>query len=133
MKIKDLSGKIHTWNLHGYQVDLNDIRPRSSGHITCRTLLKKLFPLDLILEEPPVPGENLFLDFFLPGRKMIVEVQGAQHEQFVPFFHKTKAKFVQAQNRDKRKANWCEINGFRLVELLDTEDEATWTRKLLNV
>lgn len=131
MKVVDLSGRYHTWNLKGYQVDPGDTRPRSSGHLACRALLKKLFPLDVICEEVNLPGENLFLDFFLPSRKIAIEVQGRQHDQFVSFFQKTKPKFYQGQQRDRRKAEFCKLNGIKLVELPDNEDEAEWIKKIL--
>lgn len=131
MKVVDLSGKEHNLSLKGYQVEINDTRPRSSGHLACRALLKKLFPFDSVLEEVPVPGEHLFLDFFLPSRKMVVEVQGRQHSDYTPFFHKTKPKFFKAQSRDRRKADWCLQNNFKLIELPDNEDEQEWMKRLL--
>lgn len=131
MKVVDLSGRQHTWSLKGYQVESGDTRPRSSGHLACRALLKKLFPLDVILEEIPCPGENLFLDFFLPARKIAIEIQGRQHDNFVPFFQKTKPKFYQSQQRDRRKAEFCKLNGIKLVALPDSEDESEWIKKLI--
>lgn len=131
MKVVDLSGKTHTLSLKEYQVGLNDTRPRSKGHLNARGLLRKLFPLDVIAEEVPVPGEHLFLDFFLPGRKMVVEVQGEQHDSYTPFFHKTTVKFYQSKGRDRRKAEWCEYNNFKLIELPDNEDEQAWLKRLI--
>lgn len=132
VKVVDLSGKQHTLNLKGYTVDINDTRPRSAPHLKCRALLKKLFPLDQVLEEVPIPNEQLFMDFLLPSRKMVIEVQGSQHEVYVPFFHKTKPKFYAAQNRDRRKSQWCAINNLKLVELPENQTEAEWTTLILS-
>lgn len=130
MKVVDLSGRQHTWNLKGYTVDPGDTRPRSQGHLACRALLKKLFPLDVVCEEVSTP-DGLFIDFFLPNRKLAIEIQGVQHDQYVPFFHKTKPNFYKAQGRDQRKRQFCELNGFKLVELYPDEEESEWIKKIL--
>jgi hypothetical protein len=86
-------------------------------------ILEEVFPDDFVLEEFPCAGEGLHLDFFLPRRKLAVEVQGEQHYKFNAFFHKSKADFVAQKNRDKRKENWCEINSIRLVKIRWGEKE----------
>lgn len=86
-------------------------------------ILEDGFPADVILEEFPCKGEGLFLDFFLPRSRLAVEVQGAQHFKFNPFFHKDKASFLRQQKRDNRKAKWCEINDIRLVKIIWGEKE----------
>lgn len=130
MKVIDLSGRQHTWNLKGYQPTSDDTRPRSSIHLKCRELLKEIFPLDAILEEVPVPGENLFLDFFLPARRMVIEVQGEQHQTFTPFFHKTKTNFYKSVGRDRRKHEWCQANNFKIIEFNYNESESEWRDKV---
>lgn len=72
---------------------------------------------ETILEEFPIPGERLYLDFFLPRKKLAIEVQGDQHHHFNSFFHKDKYAFQASQQRDKRKAKWCEINEICLIKV----------------
>jgi very-short-patch-repair endonuclease len=74
--------------------------------------LSQQYPYDQIFEEVYVLGENLYLDFFIPSLKLVVEVNGRQHETFVPHFHGTKRDFILQQQRDRRKAEWCLKNGF---------------------
>lgn len=131
MKVSDLSGKIHAWNLRGHIPLLNDCRPRSELHLRARNVLKKMFPTDQILEECTTPGEQLYLDFFLPLRKLIIEVQGQQHFKFSEHFHGTQAGFVKSKNRDNRKKRWAEINGFRLIEFNYNESDKEWAMKLI--
>jgi len=131
VKVIDLNGKIHTWNLKGYQVSKDDTRPRSDLHLKCRELLNELFPLDIVCEEVPLLGEQLFLDFFLPSRKFGIEVQGNQHTEYVPFFHKTKDNFYKSVKRDKRKEQWCLNNNIKLVILNYDESESEWRAKIL--
>lgn len=80
-------------------------------------LLAHKYVGEFVLEEFPIPGENLRLDFFLPRRKLAVEVQGTQHYEFNAFFHEDKYAFQASQQRDKRKVKWCELNGINLIKV----------------
>lgn len=133
MRVQDLSGKTHVLNLKGYQVSLEDTRPRSENHLKCRKLLAELYPLDIICEEVSVPGESLFLDFLIPVRKIAIEVNGEQHDRYVPFFHRNnKSNFIKSQGRDQRKAQWCALNNIKLIVLNYDNSESEWKRTLLN-
>jgi len=70
-----------------------------------------------ILEEWPIPGSRLSLDFFLPTQKVAVEVQGEQHDRNIGFFHGPKqlGKLKQQKVRDQQKAHWCAMNNIALV------------------
>jgi hypothetical protein len=127
MKVVGLDGRPYNLNLVGYGPKDNPSAP----HLRAREVLKALFPLDPRLEEVPLPGTGrLTLDFFLPTRKLAVEVQGEQHGTFVPFFHRTMPGFWASRRRDSRKEEFCERNGFRLVQLHDGTDEQ-WTALIL--
>jgi len=80
-------------------------------------ILSELYPGDVICEEFPCSGEGLHLDFFVPRKKVAIEVQGRQHHQFVEFFHGDKSGFKKQQQRDARKDEWCELNRIRLVKI----------------
>lgn len=95
----------------------------------CGRILKKHFGMSPLLEEVSVPNHRFYLDFFLPNQKIVVEVHGRQHDEFVPFFHKTKADFKEHQNRDERKKLWCEINDFSFYEVRSPEE----LKKLLGI
>lgn len=79
--------------------------------------LQKEYPHDRIFEEVIVPVENIVLDFFIPSIGTVVECHGRQHVEHVPHFHRTKHAFNEQTNRDQKKRDWCELNGFRLVEI----------------
>ncbi len=55
------------------------------------------------------------LDFFLPQRMLAIEVQGEQHFQMNPFFHKSEADFQKQLNRDSQKEFFCELNNIELI------------------
>lgn len=127
--------------LDGKQYKLSFNRTRKN--ITCSGLhslaydyLKKAFPFDLIYEEVLLPGtkvlgrtKNLYADFLIPTRHIMIEVQGEQHYKYTGFFHRTLVDFGRSKQRDDDKAKWCDINGFRLLELkYDESDE--WEQRI---
>lgn len=94
---------------------------RSNIQYECGQLLKKLFPSESILEDVPLP-DGFYLDFFIGSRKLAIEVQGRQHDEYVPFFHKNKKGFIASQTRDYNKEQWCDLNGIILYKVKDKED-----------
>jgi hypothetical protein len=119
-KVRDLQGREYKFNLTGYQVLDTDTRPRSSHHLACRQLLRRLYTATPICEEVVIPGMNgMKLDFLLPltMQYLAVEVNGPQHYTRKSIFHRTKREFLDGQRRDRSKARWCELNNIRLVVL----------------
>lgn len=84
--------------------------------------LRQALPFEMILEEFKIPGHLLYVDFFLPHRKIAIEIQGKQHQVYTEFFHKTKGAFNQAVNRDDQKRQWCELNKIELILIYNEKD-----------
>lgn len=126
MIIYDTCGKEHNWTPKG-----GPRKKRSSYHLAAMKLIKSIYPMDNILEEVSVPGERLFLDIFLPVRRLVIEVNGQQHYEFNSHFYDDKLDFGAAQGRDKRKQEWCEINEIELVVLDSKDDEQHWQQLIL--
>lgn len=119
------NGREYSWRPKGKK------REGSSYHRQARELLAELFPLELRLEEVSLPGTRLTADFYLPGRKLLVEVHGEQHYCFTGHFHEFKLDFYKGQHRDTIKKQWAETNGISYVELpYDKEEE--WTKLLMD-
>ncbi len=140
MKIVGFDGNSKKWNLTKYVPDKDDKRHRSKNHLRARAILRKLFPRDRILEEVSLPGSNtqsrkslLYADFFIPSHKLVIEVHGQQHYEFVPFYHKTKGEYYRSRKRDRDKIDWCEMNSLRIVVLKYSESDDVWTRKINGV
>lgn len=81
--------------------------------------LTEQHPHDVIFEEVHVPRDGFILDFFIPSLDLVVECHGRQHTEHVKHFHKTKQDFHNQQDTDQKKRDWCELNGFRLIEIYD--------------
>jgi hypothetical protein len=140
VKIVGFDGNSKKWNLTKYVPDKDDKRHRSKNHLRARAILRKLFPRDRILEEVSLPGSNtqsrkslLYADFFIPSHKLVIEVHGQQHYEFVPFYHKTKGEYYRSRKRDRDKIDWCEMNSLRIVVLKYSESDDVWTRKINGV
>ncbi len=54
-------------------------------------------------------------DIYVPSENLLIEYNGRQHYEFVPFFHKTMVRFKRQQQRDKLKSQLAETHGCRLV------------------
>lgn len=133
MKVRGLDGKTYQWNLTGHKPMKNDSRLRSSFHKRARNVLQNLFLFEQILEELPLPGNiKMFADFFIPSQKLLVEVQGSQHDKFVPYFHGTERGFLEAKKRDSKKQQWAELNSFTLIEFPYDESDEQWTARINN-
>lgn len=127
MKVKGLDSR--WYNLDLSSCKMNKDRPCSSLHLRARRVLAQLFPLDRIYEEVTLPGcpTTLYADFLVPLRRLVVEVQGRQHEEFVPHFHhQDRLNFLRGQSRDRRKREFCELNGITLIALSHEETDEQW-------
>lgn len=131
MKVRGLDGREHALRLTGREADPD--RPASSGHEFARSLLLALFPYDRVYEEVFWPGAkwDLYVDLLVPGRKLAVEIQGAQHRTFNLFFHGTPAKFREQLRRDDAKRQLLELNSFRLVAIDDDVPRERWRGLIL--
>lgn len=129
MKVRDLSGKYHSWNLTKYG---NNKRLNASQlHTDATNFLRVIYPALQILEEVYIPGENLYLDIYIPSMKTAIECQGEQHHEYNKFFHNNDPKnFSRSQTRDDRKKQWCSINNIRIVYFYHGEDEEQWKAKM---
>lgn len=130
MQLKGFDGRTYTFHKK------KDNDSPSKGHLLARTLLKQIFPLDMIVEELELPGtkerfkRNLYADFFIMRPRLIIEIHGQQHYTYTPFFHSSLQDFIESKKRDLRKKDWCDLNGFTYVELSDKEDLDEWERKI---
>jgi hypothetical protein len=131
MNVVGLDDKEYSWNLSLYRN--NQRATASAGHKKARTLLKELFPFDPVLEELTLPGirPKLYADFFIAAQMLMVEVQGRQHYEYVPFFHKTKHNYFKAVRRDNTKLSWCTKNNILLIGLNDQESVDEWREQIL--
>lgn len=63
----------------------------------------------------PTTKRNLELDCYNQQLKTAIEVQGIQHYQYCPAFHRSFQDFKDQQERDKLKAELCRRHGVKLI------------------
>jgi hypothetical protein len=134
MQVKDLDGATHNWHLTGNMAH-GKITNRSSFHLRARQIITDLCPTLQILEEVPITlrkSETLYLDFYLPLKKLCVEVHGEQHYKFVGFYHNNMFSFLKSQKRDREKQEWCEINSIKHIVLPHFENDNEWIERIKN-
>lgn len=134
MQIKDLDRNSRAWNLTGY-ISKGKLINKSSLHLQARKLISEIFPTLQVLEEVPIPvrkSETLYLDFYLPLKKLCVETHGEQHYKFVSFYHNNILSFLKSQKRDREKEEWCNINDIKYVVLPHYENMDQWKGKILD-
>lgn len=132
MLIKDLDGNNHNWLLTGNVA--YGTSNKSDLHLRARNVLKQEYPTLQILEEVSIPlkrGVTLYMDFYLPLKKICVEVHGEQHYKFIPFYHRDMVSFVRAKKRDLEKQEWCEQNEIRYVTFAFDGTDEDWRKNLL--
>lgn len=134
MLVKDIDGASHNWNLTGNMAK-GRVENKSSLHLAARSLIISAFPTLQVLEEVPIPlrrSDTLYLDFYLPLKKVCIEVHGEQHYKFVPFYHNNMLSFLKAQKRDREKQEWCAINGIEYISLPYNETVDQWKDRILH-
>lgn len=124
MKIFDINGDLVSIDVRPSR---NPVKYKSKSNLQGKVglYLSDKYPHDVLLEEFYIPGSRSSVDFFMPKKKLVVEVNGRQHDEFVPHFHGNALgsnKFIEQKKRDSKKVNWAEMNGFKFVEIRSEDD-----------
>lgn len=116
MKFKTLNGKFRNISVTKYRIDWNK-QSRSKFQKEVKDFLRPFWFHNSCYEEFPVAGTRLTIDIVNLSRNIAIEVQGMQHIKKTKFFHNKTFKFSDQIMRDEDKRVWCELNGFKLVEI----------------
>lgn len=128
MKVIGLDNREYSWGIH----NSNPRGNASSYHQRARTVLTEMFPFDKIAEELAIPSTRLYCDFYVPSAKLMVEVHGQQHYEYVHLFHKNKLNYYKGKARDRQKIEFCNANYITYVELPFGENDVEWTTRIRN-
>lgn len=131
MKFIDLQGRSHSCNINQYKKTYSK-KSRSNYQKKLGEILLEIWPHVPIYEEMPCPGTGLRLDFFIPSLRIGIEMQGEQHDSYIPFFHKNKYGFARSQARDDSKSEWCRINDITLIKIYEKDLEKSIIRQIIN-
>ena len=81
------------------------------------------------LYKNPKSGCYCPFDFTNAQHKIIVEADGQQHFQFIPFFHRSQDEFESRALIDLEKERWAVTNGWLLIRVLSEDalyDQREW-------
>ena len=92
-------------------------KSRSKLQPTTKRFIKYYWKDHVVFEEFPVAGTKMTFDFYNANKKIAIEVQGAQHTKYVPFFHGRRSNFASQIRRDEKKAEFCRLNNIKLIEI----------------
>lgn len=121
MKLIDMNGNEVRANVSASNFPIRGESSKSMIQQNAGKILVSKYSLYTILEEWPIPGSKLTIDFFIPQLRIAVEVDGSQHKKFNKFFHGTIENFRKQKERDARKKSWCEMNNIDLYSVTDLE------------
>ena len=123
MKFKTLTGATRNIaNAKKYLVKWGG-KSRSKIQKSTKDFLKKYWEPHVVFEEFPVAGTKMSLDFYNANKKIAIEVQGAQHKRYTPFFHgNNKYNYINQLKRDQNKQKFCEMNNIKLIEIYSTDE-----------
>ena len=94
---------------------------RSKAQKKVKGFLKEFWKGQVVFEEFPMAGTRMTFDFYNANKKIVIEVQGAQHTKYVPFFHRRRSSFASQVKRDNDKIKFCELNNILFVEVYPTD------------
>lgn len=121
MVIKNIRGRQVKKNFFKHKMNWSK-KSRSKIQFDLKNLLMPYWKYDEVYEEFPVVGTKLSIDIVNVTKKIAIEVQGRQHTEYVPHFHPNgKMDFFSQLERDNKKLDFCEINGWRMIEIFEKE------------
>lgn len=103
-----------------------DKASRSKMQFGVKQFVKNYWFNDVVFEEFPIVGTRMSLDLYNANKNIAIEVQGAQHLKYTPFFHgKSKSTFLSQIRRDDDKQEFCKLNQIKLVEIYPKDELST--------
>lgn len=124
MRMFDLHGRTRNKNVSKYLIDW-DKKSRSKLQKRAKDFFRGHWKAHVVYEEFPVYGTRMKVDILNATLKVAVEVNGPQHSSFNKFFHNnSRAKYLRSIKRDWEKAKWLEKNGYKLIELEESDLDA---------
>lgn len=95
----------------------------SKGEIELGKLLSSEYPnLRIDSQKTVKVGKlHLYVDFVIPALMLAFEVDGRQHEKYVPHFHKYQSRFHHSKENDGYKEEILHDTGYTLIRFASDE------------
>ena len=130
MKLTSLSGRSVSKNIYKYRIDW-EAKSASKFQKKVKDELYYFWEDHVVFEEFPCFGSRLTLDFLNITRMIAIEVQGAAHVKYIPFFHgNNRFNYLKQICHDEKKQEFCLINGIELIEIFPEDLKVNFRRFL---
>lgn len=116
MILKTLQGRKRKLNIRDYLVQWRGAS-LSKFQRNVKLFLEPYWSKKMIGEEVPMVGSKMRFDLFNATDKIVVEVMGEGHTDPEFYLHESAVDYLNQLRRDAKKADWCELNGYTLVEV----------------
>lgn len=116
MKVLDLYGRESSVNLKKYLIDWDD-DSCSKFQTSVKSFLKPYWKFHVVTEEFRIPSSKLRCDIINWSKKILIEIQGRQHTDYVKHFHSSRAGFLKSWKSDVAKEEWAKKMGFSHIEI----------------
>lgn len=121
MQFQTLAGRRKTVSVQRYLIDWED-DSLSKFQRRVKEFLHYYWKNHVVCEEFPVVGTRMRLDFYNVTRRIAIECDGEQHNQFNRHFHNGSLSVFQKQlTRDDKKTEWCLLNDITLVRIYEED------------
>ena len=121
MRLYNVKGKLQSKSVTKYLIKWNK-KSRSKLQFNVKQFLKQHWENHVVYEEFPVYGTKLKVDLVNATKKIAIEVNGPQHDNFNKFFHgNSRAKYLESIKRDIQKREWLELNDFIIMEIYEKD------------
>lgn len=97
----------------------------SQGELVTRRMLSNAGIKYIINRKFPdlVDVKQLSYDFYLEKHKILIEIQGGQHREYIPYFHEDTEKFEKQLKHDKMKSDYVIGKNYILICIPDVGTE----------
>jgi len=117
MRFKTITGKEKFQHIEKYRIKW-DKPSLSKFQFGVKQFLKPYWKQQVCYEEMPVAGTRLRIDIYNASKRIAIECDGKQHDEYNKFFHKkNKWNYFFQIKRDYKKYHWCEINNIKLIQI----------------
>ena len=106
MRLYNIRGKLQSKSVTKYLVDW-DKKSRSKLQFNTKQFFKQYWENHIVYEEFPVYGSRMKVDFINATKKIAVEVNGQQHDEFNKFSTQTPEQSTYNQSRGTQRS----VNG----------------------
>ena len=121
MRLFSITGRLVYRNVSHCRIKWSG-KSRSKAQYKVKQFFKRYWFDHICYEEFPVYGTMMKIDLLNASKKIAIEVDGEQHEEFNPFFHQgSRLNYLYSIGRDYKKEEWLEKNGFKLIKIKISE------------